>query len=123
MTSEDNRSSGLFYFGTRDEVRLGDRVRVKRFLRRADEGVVCYIPGMSAPHRELEFGGMRRWAIQKPDGSLLVMAFAPHQSGARRGIELVARGASYTAPNPREQLEEPGAFDGEDEEDTPSPSA
>ena len=114
MTSEESPDSKFCYHGTRDPVRLGDRVRVRRFLRRAEDGVVCYIPGTSPLHRELEYGGMRHWAIQRPDGSLLVMGYAPHQCGPRRGIELVSRGAALESLDPGQQLESPPASD-EDE--------
>ena len=109
-------SSRLFYYGTDDEVRLGDRIRIRRWFRRSLEGVVCYIPGESPRHPEMEsaYWGAT-WAIQLPDGSLRVLAYLPDQIQPRRKFRLVARGASYVPLDPGEQLEE--ELDGTTESD------
>jgi hypothetical protein len=97
-----DRSSRLFYHGTQDEVRLGDHVRIRRWLRRPLEGVVCYIPGLSPLHRELP----REWAIQLPDGSLRVMVYSPDEAQPRRKFELIERDAAFEPLRPNVVLEE-----------------
>jgi hypothetical protein len=108
-------SSRLFYHGTSDEVCLGDRVRLRRWIRRPLEGVVCYIPGLSPIHREI---GADQWAIRLADGSLSVTVYSPTQAQPRPHIELVARGAAPPAIDPAKRLEdwwEPE--DGQEEEE------
>lgn len=83
-------SSGLFYAGTKDEVRLGDRVRVKRWLRSHLEGVVSYVPGLSRYRRAL---GSDQWAIRlADDDSDLLLVYAPDQVQPPDKIVLVERG-------------------------------
>lgn len=88
--------SRLFYFGTNEEVRLGDRVRIRRWIRKDLEGVVCYIPGVSPKHPELNSKDMPQWAIRIADGSLLLIGYAPdHRLGQPdRSVILVARGSA-----------------------------
>ena len=47
--------SRLFYFGTQEEVRLADRVAIRRLLRKELQGTVTYIPGISPQHGDLEY--------------------------------------------------------------------
>ena len=117
MASDLPPSSRLFYYGTREEVRLGDRVRIRRWFRRPLDAVVCYIPGLSQPHRELEYAGTRQWAIELADGSLRVMGYYPDQLQPERSMELVERGASYTPLNPKTRMEDWGTYEGEDEDE------
>ena len=106
-------SSRLFYFGTREEVRLGDRVQIRRLLRRPLDGVVCHIPGVSPRHRELE----DKWAIQLADGSLRVMVYSPDEAQPRRKIRLVSRGAPFAPLDPAKRLEKWEGWVDEGEED------
>ncbi len=77
MGDSTARSSRLFYYGTNIEVQIGDRIRVKRFLRRAEECIVCYLPGIS--QRRREFGGDcgRRWAIKATNGNVYPIVYDP----------------------------------------------
>lgn len=114
MTSEAS-SSPLFYFGSRDGVRLGDRVRIRRWLRRSLVGVVCYLPGVSPRHPELEDSdGCREWAIQLADGSLRCMGYFPDQIQPAKKIGLIARDAPYEPLVPGVRLEEPGDHEGDE---------
>jgi hypothetical protein len=97
--------SGIFYSGTKDEVQLGDRVMIKRWLRKPLLGRVCYIPGISPKHRELEYEDVRRWAIRLDDDRLQVMGYFP-QYPISRSCELIARGQGGEV-HPDEFLEEP----------------
>ncbi|MEA2572470.1 MAG: large repetitive protein [Acidobacteriota bacterium] len=54
----------LRYHGTADEVRLADRVLVKRLLRKPIHGTVTYMPGVSPSHDEMEWPEFSRWAIE-----------------------------------------------------------
>lgn len=69
-----NIGSGLYYYGTHDEVRLGDRVRIKRWLRSDLYGTVCYIPGLSPTHAAI---GNDQWAIRLDDETVVAMGYFP----------------------------------------------
>lgn len=99
-------SSELFYHGTNKEVRVGDRVRMKRFLRKASYGTVCYIPGISAKHPDLEYENKRFWAIRADDGTIYPMVYAPKHRLGQPGpkIELIAR-TDYPGLSPDIPLE------------------
>jgi hypothetical protein len=58
-------SSRLVYAGTRDELRPGDRIRVRRWLRRDQEAVVAYVPGQSPFRRDL---GLDEWIYEVVGG-------------------------------------------------------
>jgi hypothetical protein len=104
MPGETAPSSGLFYHGTKEEVRLGDRVRIRRWLRRPLKGVVSYIPGLSPLHPEI---GSDEWAILLPDGSLRCTVYSPRErSTVRPHIEFVARGEPPPALDPKRRLED-----------------
>jgi hypothetical protein len=75
--SEASASSSLYYRGTQTEVRLGDRVRMKRILRSDIEGVVCYIPGISERHPEMEYADVQQWAIRADDGAVYPILYDP----------------------------------------------
>jgi hypothetical protein len=70
-------ASRLFYFGTNDEVRLGDRVIVKGWFGRQRRGTVCYIPGISPKHKEMEYDDIKSWAIRLEDGTVLSIGYYP----------------------------------------------
>ena len=82
--------STLFYHGTHDDVRVGDRVRIKRWFRRDLVGTVCYIPGVSKWHRLLRND---RWGILVEDGSVLAAGYYPNRPHwqASRSISLIGR--------------------------------
>ncbi len=90
--------SRLFYHGTSVEVQLGDRVKLKRFLRRALDGTVCYIPGVSPknPHLEYEVKEdglyVREWAIRTDDGAIWSMGYSPPGAQPNKRVLFVARG-------------------------------
>lgn len=99
-------SSRLFYYGTEDEVELGDRVRIKRWLRADLTGVVCYIPGISPVHAELEYSGVKQWAIRCDDGTVRPMGYAPESPYGQPSetIVFLGRGTGESL-NPDEVLE------------------
>lgn len=87
-------SSELFYFGTQDEVEIGDRVRIKRWLRSDQCGIVCHIPGVSPPHPSLEYDDVKKWAIRLDDGTILAMGYEPGNKYGQpdKHLVLVVRG-------------------------------
>jgi hypothetical protein len=87
------RHSRLFYYGTQIEVELGDRVRFKRWFRSDLEGIVCYIPGISPKHRELEHGNIKKWATRVPDGTVFATIYCPDRVQPKKNLVFVARSA------------------------------
>lgn len=100
----ESPSSRLFYSGTYDEVRLGDRVEVKRWFGRRELCHVSYIPGISPPHRELEYDDVRQWAITSDNGSVYPIVYDPESFQPPKKIKLLHR-ASGSAIRPDDQLE------------------
>jgi hypothetical protein len=66
----------MFYATSGEEVRLGDRVRIHRWLRPNLEGVVCHIPGLSPKNAEFDTG-MKCWAIHCDNGRIWRMPYIP----------------------------------------------
>ncbi len=88
--------SGLYYYGTRTEVRLGDRVRMRRFLRSDVVGVVCYLPRISPPHPEMEYDDIRQWAIRGDDAGVYPILYDPDGFQPPKKIEFIGRGDTGT---------------------------
>jgi hypothetical protein len=86
--------SRLYYRDTQIEVQLGDVVRIKRWFRNDLEGVVCYLPGISPKHPEMEYEDVQQWGIRGADGSVIVACYAPEQLQPKRNIVFVRRGDS-----------------------------
>ncbi len=84
--------SCLFYYNSTVEVCLGDEVRIRRWLRRPERGVVCYIPGLSPRHEEMEYDDVRLWAIRCDNGNCYPILYDPDRFQPPRRIEFVARG-------------------------------
>jgi hypothetical protein len=83
--------SGLFY-RTGDEVMLGDRVRMRRWFRRSLDCVVCYIPGVSPKHPEMEYADVRQWAVRAKDGAVYPILYDPDTFQPPSSIQFVGRG-------------------------------
>jgi hypothetical protein len=96
----------LHYHGTTVEVKLGDRVVISRFLRRPQYGVVCYLPGASAPHPEMrDEDGSQDWAIELENGSVLVWPYVPAELQPSRKIRFVQRAEpGYTGLQPTTKI-------------------
>lgn len=88
-------TSGLFYHRTGEEVRLGDRVTLRRWFRSDLRGIVCYIPGLSPQHSELEYDGVKQWAIRCDDGSVRPMGYDPDSPYGQppKSITFIGRGS------------------------------
>ena len=97
-------TSRLFYYGTSTEVELGDRVHLTRILRRPKEGTVCYIPGLSEPHSELEYEDIRQWAVRSDDGCVYPILYSPETFQPPKNIKFVSHGSGNLL-EPDEHLE------------------
>ena len=83
----------LRYYGTQEEMRLGDVIRIRRWFHRDRHAVVCYLPGVSPMHPELEFGDIKLWAYRTAVGTIESLPYLPVQSPcAPKHITLVERG-------------------------------
>ena len=107
----DGCGSRLYYFGTQDEVQIGDRLLIKRWFRQDLFGTVCYIPGISPAHPQLEYEDVKQWAICLDDGTFRVMGYYPESKYGQPSKKFVlqSRGTSGEL-KPDEKLEE-GAED------------
>lgn len=93
-TSDGKRSARLLYHDTDDEVRLGDRVRMKRLFRKPLHGTVVYMPGVSPPHPEMEWPEFSRWAIELDDGTVMAWPYVPEELQPSKRISLLQRGSA-----------------------------
>ncbi len=104
MTVQETKHSGLFY-ATGEEVELGDHVIMRRLFGKDIRGAVCYIPGISPRHREMEYADVRQWAIRSEDGqSVYPILYDPANFQPPKKIRLVSRGAPQTL-SPDQHLE------------------
>ena len=99
---EGPQKTRLFYRGTADEVRVGDRVSLRRWLRRSLTGVVVYVPSEEAAKAALARNELDEWAIELEDGSLIGWAYFPEQLQPAKRVQLLARadGPPRTISNP-----------------------
>lgn len=104
MASDTRR--GPSYFGTGEEVRLGDRVGWRTLLIFKTEGVVCYVPGVSPRHRDMEYSGFRHVGVRLPDGDVRQLLWAACESSLEKGVTLLGRGHPYEPLCPDVQLDE-----------------
>lgn len=82
------------YEGTAVEVMLGDRVLYRHLFFGQSNGVVAYIPGISAINpRILPY----QWVVKLRNGKGVFMAFGPDVEFAHRRIRFVERGGSEDA--------------------------
>ena len=94
----------LLYYATADEVQLGDHICIKRWFHRDRHAVVCYLPGVSEPHPELEYGDVRLWAYRTAEGGVESLPYLPAQKPyAPKGFVLVQRGVP-TSLSPHDPL-------------------
>ncbi len=109
MTKPTPRNSGLYYYGTKDDLRLGDRIASRRLFRSPLYGTICYIPGISPKHSEL---GDDQWAFRTDDGAIYGAAYDRKYGQPGKGLILLSRGEGESL-SPDEPLES-------DDHDVPS---
>lgn len=110
MISSGSMGSRMYYAGTETEVRLGDRVRLRRWLRRDLDAVVCYIPGLSPKHRELEYEDVRLWAVRASNGCLYPILYDPEHFQPPKRVVFLERG-DVEPLDPSEVLDELEEFE------------
>jgi len=96
--------SRLYYFGTKTEVRLGDTIFWKRFLRRSIKGKVVYIPGISPKHTDFEYNGIRQWGISLENNRILLTRYSPRENQPKKNIHFLGRGKAESFPTTEQLL-------------------
>ena len=81
----------MFYADGVTDLRLGDRVEIRRFLRKPLKGVVCYVPGQCKPNRDMQGEGLEDWGVSLEDGSIIAWVFLPEKT-VKPSIKLISRG-------------------------------
>jgi len=69
-------------------VRLGDWVKLRVLFRRR-VGRVAYVPGVSTPHEEFEFGGLTWVGIDIPRGPVVKALVDPETRSLRKNIDFI----------------------------------
>lgn len=73
------------------EIGLGDLVEVKRLLRKPETGTVCYVPGASPIHKDMEAGDVRFWSVRLESGRLWTRIYENGRL-APKAVRFVSRG-------------------------------
>lgn len=99
-------SSKLFYFGTQDEVELGDRVQYTTLLlRRKQVGTIVCIPEMTALERIAENKDPEDWLVRFDDGTFAGWMYHPEEVQPRKRLSLLGRAAGPVEQVSNEELE------------------
>lgn len=85
------------YHAGDDGIELGDRVEYRGWFRRR-QGVVSYVPGISAPHPEMEHGGLCWVGVAYDDGTFTGILVDPATGRTRKGLVLIRRGDGDEVP-------------------------
>ena len=86
--------ASIRYSDGETDVMLGDRVRTRLFFLIRSSGRVVYIPGISAPHQEMEHDGIRLVGVKFDSGGFGGFWVEPSNSTNRTGCEKCASGKS-----------------------------
>ena len=82
----------LFYPKSDMEIRLGDRISIRKMFRRRT-GTVVYIPGESEHHSDMEYGDVKLWAIQLDgdEGNILQIGYFPPNEVVPSSLKFIRR--------------------------------
>ena len=80
------------YFGGAPAIELGDRVRLRVFLRKRT-GSVNYVPGLSPAHEEMEHDFLYWIGIALDDGTFTGAIVDPDTGCTRKGVVFLERGS------------------------------
>jgi len=80
------------YFGSEEVVALGDHVALRVFFRKTS-GRVTYLPGVSRPRSEIDFGGLLRIGVQEQSGAFVAIHVDPETLEVKKGLRFVRRDA------------------------------
>ncbi|MCC1497714.1 hypothetical protein [Alcanivorax sp. 1008] len=85
----------LSYPGTDIDIRLGDVVSYKPFLRKRVQGKVVYMPGESQKNSQFEYGDVSLWLIKLDDkrGSLVQLGYFPPDEVVPKSLKFISRGS------------------------------
>lgn len=98
-------TSKLYYHGTDEEVRPGDRIELKSlFLRRRRHGTVVCIPEKTALELDAERKHPDDWLIKLDDGTFTGWMYHPEELQPTPRLRLVSRDAEFE-PVTNEELE------------------
>ena len=87
------------YSNSEDVVALGDHVAFRLFFRTA-HGRVVYLPGVSTPSPEIDFGGLFRVGVQVENGPFVTHHVDPGTLEVKKGVRLVKRDAAAIPARP-----------------------
>jgi hypothetical protein len=80
------------YAETDTDVRVGDRVTYRRLLFGTTEGMMVYVPGVSALNGELEYDNIEHCVVRLKSGRHIAIANAVGDQQLSRRINFLARG-------------------------------
>lgn len=90
------------YFASEVPVQLGDHVTLRVLFRRR-EGRVTYLPGVTSPRSQIDFGGLFRVGVTTPRGWFIGCHVDPDSLDLKKGIALVRRDSSPTPAVPSDR--------------------
>jgi hypothetical protein len=84
-------------------MQLGDRIRIRRFLRPAITATIDYLSGESAAYPEFEVEGLIAFAIRSSSNRYVAWMRSPGHRLTRK-FELISRGTSEKPIAPRDKV-------------------
>ena len=87
------------YFDSERRVELGDHVQL-RVLFRKTVGRVNYVPGLSPPNPDIDFGGLFRIGIALPNRGFTYVHVDPDSLAVKEGVEFISSDSEPTDPVP-----------------------
>lgn len=78
------------YFQSETPVELGDRVRLRHLFSKKS-GRVVYLPGVSQPNSEIDFGGLFRLGVSIEDGTFTAYHVDPDSLAVVKSVEFEGR--------------------------------
>jgi len=94
--SEASSLGKLYYRGTNIQIELGDEIVYKNIFGRKLKGTVCYLPGVSPKHTEMEYDNISNWAIRLANGTMFSWIYLPHELKVSKRITFVSRNPGNT---------------------------
>src|SRR5262245_59148782 len=91
------------YYHDGQQMHLGDRVRIRRFLRSPIVATIDYLSGESTPHCEIEIEGLVAFAISRRSDTCVIWMRLPGERLTKR-FELLARGTPEKAIAPTDDI-------------------
>jgi hypothetical protein len=85
------KTSGLYYYGTKTEVQVGDLIEIRGFLWGKRRAQVSYIPGISEKDPDLENEDECEWTITYENGDVSSMGYYPSHLQPSKRIHFVSR--------------------------------